>query len=86
MSSSNRLALRLTLPGAPNREHTIFGITGVYRPDRAVPLEEAGVTEKEAKEAIRAGAPLEIVDLEEKTVDLKDKPKSAATGGKKEES
>ena len=56
--------LILSLKGAPGTPHTIVGLRGLYRPDTPTPIGGEGeVTVAEAKAAIEAGAPLELVSI-----------------------
>lgn len=64
-------ALILDLPGAPNTPHTIPGVPGLYRPDRATPVGAPGeVTEDQAKDlAADEGTHLKLVRVSADEVD-----------------
>ena len=61
-----RYGLVLSLGGAPATDHTVQGLDGHFRPDRARPLEECGISLEQAK-AYDAdeGFPLALVELNE---------------------
>jgi hypothetical protein len=68
-------ALKLDLPGAPlcaqvvivHDEDTNWTLPGYYHPEIATPLGELGEpTLDQAKLAVKAGAPVKLVDLSEK--------------------
>ena len=59
------MAKGITWPDYKGEPRHYPGIPGVYGPGVVVPLESTGLTEGEAKAAIK-DSPLELVDLKEK--------------------
>jgi hypothetical protein len=69
-SQTRQIGLRLTLGGAPTELHTVAGLSGFYRPDRPTPVGGEGEpTVEEAQAAVKAGAHLEIVELQDDEAD-----------------
>ena len=54
----------ITWPGYKGEPRVFSGVPGTYAPGVVVPLADAGMTEDEAKAAIK-GTPLKIVDLKQ---------------------
>jgi hypothetical protein len=65
----------ITWPGYEGEERQFAGVPGTYGPGLVVTLESAGMTEDEAKAAIK-GTPLKIVDNK----DAKEATKTAKGG------
>lgn len=56
--------------GTPFSPHTVVGVRGQYRPDRAVPIGAPGeLSLEEAIAAVNSGAPLQLVNLPKNKVD-----------------
>ena len=56
--------------GTPFSPHTVVGVRGQYRPDRAVPIGGPGeLSYEEAVAAVSSGAPLKLVNLPKGKVD-----------------
>jgi hypothetical protein len=52
-------------PGYKGESRVFSGVPGVYGPGVVVPLDSTGMTEGEAREAIK-GTPLKLVDIKAK--------------------
>ena len=65
MKGANVMAKGITWPGYEGEERQFAGVPGTYGPGVVVSLESTGMTEKEARAAIK-GTPLKIVDTQTK--------------------
>lgn len=64
------VGLVLNLKGAPETPHTVVGLRGQYRPTQPTPIGGEGeVTLDEAKAAIEAGAPVDLVNIAKTKLD-----------------
>ena len=64
MKGANVMAKGITWPGYEGEERQFAGVPGTYGPGVVVSLESTGMTEKEARAAIK-GTLLKIVDTKE---------------------